>query len=315
MSTHSSCNRKRCCVKKATSKIVSWCNNSFTSYFMDSSYAYSMLVSYSIILQCASAKIQFLKRTMTWRSVCATGSVRFCVKPPLPSTSLFTVGDIHMKPLLPRITDAPHVRLWKWVLLRFTSDGNTLTNIPCDNWVRRRRIVKRPQIKNRLVAIDLLFHISNFVYTARHYRHHICSELQLRSGHLLANTFSSCAHPQRIVFSAHLKREISVRNRPSVSFQNTLKPPGKLTDDNNNTESKRELVSAFQRFCWTSIILATTTSPTSPTYRLFSGLIEINLFTCSKQPASDAFMLSSSPYVPWPLNGNNLESDEKFRSD
>lgn len=30
-----------------------------------------------------------------------------------------------MKPLLPRITEAPHGRSWKWVFCRFTREGET----------------------------------------------------------------------------------------------------------------------------------------------------------------------------------------------
>lgn len=69
----------------------------------------------------------------------------------------------------------------------------------------------------------------------------------------------------------------------------TNSPPGKLTEDNNSTESNREFVSTFHRFCWTSVILPTTTSPTSPLYRLFKGRIEIKLLTCSLTPATDDF--------------------------
>lgn len=130
---HSSWLLSRCCVKNAISKIASCFNNSSKSYFVDSSYAYWMLVSYNIILHCDNAKIQFLNRTITSRSARGTGSLKFCVNPPVPSTSVFIVGEIQMKPLFPSMTDAPHVKLWKCVLRRFISDGNTLTKIPCDN--------------------------------------------------------------------------------------------------------------------------------------------------------------------------------------
>lgn len=108
-------------------------SSSSTSYFNDSSYAYWMLVSNSIILHCASANIQFRRRTITSRSDRGTGSLRFCAKPPLPSTSVLIVGEIQMKPLLPKITDAPHVKLWKCVLHRLINDGNTFTRMPCAN--------------------------------------------------------------------------------------------------------------------------------------------------------------------------------------
>lgn len=124
----------RCCVRKAMSRMASCLDISSSSYFIDSSYAYCTLVSYNIILYWANAKIQFRSRTIVSRSVRGTGSLRFCVKPPLPSTSVLTVGDIQTKPLLPNITDAPHIKLWKCVLHRLISDGNTLTKTPCDNF-------------------------------------------------------------------------------------------------------------------------------------------------------------------------------------
>lgn len=147
--------------------------------------------------------MQFLKRTMTWRSVLETGSVRFCVKPPSPSTSLFTVGAIHMKPLLPRITDAPQVRLWKWVFRRFTSDGNTLTKIPCEScgvvFIITAVVGYSPRCDN------LLSHISNFVYEGTHCHHRIYFVLLLRSDHLPVNIFASYVHPRQIVVSIRLK--------------------------------------------------------------------------------------------------------------
>lgn len=130
---HSSCDLSRCCVKEAMSKMTSCFSNSSKSCLADSSYAYWMLVSYNIILHWANARIQFRSRTITSRSARGTGSLRFCVNPPVPSTSVFIVGDIQMKPLFPRMTDAPHGKLWKCVLRRFISDGNTLTKMPCDN--------------------------------------------------------------------------------------------------------------------------------------------------------------------------------------
>lgn len=65
-------------------------------------------------------------------------------------------------------------------------------------------------------------------------------------------------------------------------------PPGRLTEAKNKMESSRELVWTFQRFCCTSVTRATTTSPISPTYRLFNGFTDINLFTFSVTPATEA---------------------------
>lgn len=75
-------------------------------------------------------------------------------------------------------------------------------------------------------------------------------------------------------------------------------PPGKLTEAKNSNESRREFVFTFHRFCCTSVIRPTTTSPISPTYRFFSGRIDINLLTFSITPATDAFIFSSLTYVP-----------------
>jgi len=120
-----------CCVRTQTSSIGSGCSNSDTWYFIDSSNAYWMLVSYSIILQFARARIQFRKRAITFRSAIGTTSFRFSVKPPKPFCSpSLTVADIHINPLLPRMMLAPHGRLWKWVLRRFTKEGNTFTKTP-----------------------------------------------------------------------------------------------------------------------------------------------------------------------------------------
>lgn len=64
----------------------------------------------------------------------------------------------------------------------------------------------------------------------------------------------------------HFKQDILVywhaSSHTCMLFTNS--PPGKLTEDKSKTESSLEFVSTFHRFCWTSVILPTITSPTSP---------------------------------------------------
>lgn len=95
----------------------------------------------------------------------------------------------------------------------------------------------------------------------------------------------------------------------------TSSPPGKLTEERSNTDSSLAFVSTFHRFCCTSVIRPTTTSPISPLYRLFKGLIEINLLTCSLTPATEAFKSSPSVYVPWPLRNQWFFSQHVCKAD
>lgn len=54
-------------------------------------------------------------------------------------------------------------------------------------------------------------------------------------------------------FRKHCNTKMTKQNQSH--FDNlTSSPPGRLTDDNKRTESSLELVSTFQRFCWTYIL-------------------------------------------------------------
>ncbi len=52
----------------------------------------------------------------------------------------------------------------------------------------------------------------------------------------------------------------------------------------------------------TSCTLPTTMSPTWGLYLAFKGLTMINLFVISTVPRTDAWILLSTRYVPWPLS-------------
>lgn len=59
------------------------------------------------------------------------------------------MGLIQMKPLLPRMMLAPQSMLWKWFLQRFTSEGGTVTSVPCVSWGWESETEEREARKGR----------------------------------------------------------------------------------------------------------------------------------------------------------------------
>lgn len=181
---------------------------------------------------------------------------------------------------------APHGKLWKCVFCLLIKDELTFTKQPWESWIYKLIILT---MDNWLIYYVTLPYFMLLVCKDRAPSLKIfCTSALTKSPSLRYCLIANSSSADLLLFI-----RLNIEIEPQVIelllqsiLQLTSSPPGRLTDCNSSTESRRAFVSSFHLFCDTSVTLPMTTSPISPWYRDLSGLTEISWFTLSTTPAT-----------------------------